>query len=81
MNALPQVLSLARPSLLLFGLATLPEVGFVLQAASVGTLVGGLVALRAKRRYARVDTWVVTTAWTGLGLLVGLVTTAVVAIA
>lgn len=75
MNALPHLVSLAsagcRVSVVL-ALAALPEVGFVLQVTSVGTLVGALVALRAKRRFAHADTWAITTAWTGLGLLAGL---------
>jgi glycopeptide antibiotics resistance protein len=79
MNALPQLL---RPvSAAVLALGALPEIGFVLQIASVGTLVGALVAMRAKRRFAHADTWAITTAWTGLALLVGLVIALAAAIA
>ncbi len=83
MNALSQLVSFApvgRRGLAVLGLAALPEVGFVLQVASVSALVGALVALRAKRRFADVDTWAITTAWTGLGLVVGLVIALVAAV-
>jgi hypothetical protein len=70
MNALPQLLFPVSAAVL--ALAALPEIGFVLQVTSVGTLVGALVALRAKRRFGHADTWAITTAWTGLALLVGL---------
>jgi hypothetical protein len=78
MNALPQVLLFAvlpGPAAVVAGLTALPELSFVLEATSIGTVIGALVALRAKRRFARVDTWAVTTAWSGLGLLVGVVIT------
>jgi len=83
MNALPQLLfpvSAAARTAAVLGLAALPEVGFVVQITSVGTLVGALVALRAKRRFADADTWAITTAWTGLALVVGLVIVVVAAV-
>lgn len=52
--------------------APIPEVGFVLQCAAVGTAVGSVIALRAKRRRDDADTWSITTAWATLGLVVGL---------
>ncbi len=84
MNALSQLVSFAlvgRRGLAVLGVAALPEVGFVLQVASVGTLVGALVALRAKRRFADVDTWAITTAWTGLGVVLGFAIALVAAVA
>lgn len=53
--------------------APLPTLGLVLQIAAVGTLVGSLVALRASGRWDRIDTWAITTAWTGVGAVVGVI--------
>ena len=51
-----------------FGLAPIPEVGFVLQLAGLGSAIGSLVGLRrAPERAGRV-----TAAWAALGLVVGL---------
>jgi len=52
-------------------LAPMPEVAFVLQVGAVGAAIGSAVALRARSRYADVDTWRITTAWATLGLVVG----------
>ncbi len=60
------------PAALLAALAPIPEVAFVLQSAAVGTALGSMIALRAKRRYRDADAWAITTAWATLGLVVGL---------
>jgi len=52
-------------------LAPVPELGFVLQAAGIGAAIGSVVALRARRRDADVDTWRITTVWATVGLVVG----------
>jgi hypothetical protein len=46
-------------------------VAFVLQLAAMFSAVGGLVALRARRRFRGADTARITQAWAGLGFLVG----------
>lgn len=48
-----------------------PELGFVLQVAGLGAAIGSAVALRARGRDAKVDTWRITTAWATLGMIVG----------
>lgn len=52
-------------------LAAVPELGFALQLAGVGAAVGSAVALYARRRDAKADTWRITTAWATLGFVVG----------
>ncbi len=53
--------------------APVAELALVLQLGGLGTAVGSLVALRASRRWGRSDTWQITTAWTALGLLAGVI--------
>jgi len=48
-----------------------PELGLVLQLAAGGSAVGGLVALRARARRSEADVWRVTTAWSLVGLVIG----------
>jgi len=66
---------------LLASLAPVPELALVLQAGAVGTAVGSGVALRAKRRYRDADTWAITTAWATLGILIGIATVCLSALA
>ncbi len=51
--------------------APVPELGFVLQVAGVGSAIGSAIALRARMRDGDIDTWRITTAWGTLGLVVG----------
>lgn len=60
--------------------APLPTVGFVLQMAALGTAIGSVVALRAKRRDPEADTWSITTAWASLGFVAGAITAVVTAL-
>ena len=53
-------------------LAPVPELGFLLQLAALGGALGGLVAARARRRNTQADAAAITSAWAGLGLVVGL---------
>ncbi len=52
-------------------LAPLAPVSFALQLGAVGAAIGGAVALRARRRDQFADAWRITTAWSSLGLLIG----------
>ena len=49
----------------------IPTVGFLLQAAAVGTSVGTLIAYRRRRADPDFDTFPVITRWSALGLIVG----------
>ena len=52
--------------------APVAPLGFVLQVAGVGGLVGTALALRLRLRRRRVDCWTVVAAWTMLGAVVAL---------
>jgi len=47
--------------------APVAPLGFVLQVAGLGGLVGTALALRLRLRRRRVDCWTVVAAWTMLG--------------
>ncbi len=49
-----------------------PELGFVLQLAAAGSAIGGAVALRARARRPEADVWQITTAWSLVGLVIGM---------
>ncbi len=57
-----------------------PELGFVLQLAAAGSAIGGAVALRARARRPEADVWRITTAWSLVGLVIGLAAVAVAAL-
>lgn len=52
-------------------LGPLAPVSFVLQLGGVGAAVGAALSLRARRHGRDVDAWQITTAWSTLGVLVG----------
>ncbi len=56
-------------------IAPLPELAFVLQTTAIGAALGSAVALRAKRRNPKADTWAITTAWAALGFAAGALAT------
>jgi hypothetical protein len=58
----------------------LPVIGFVLQMAALGTAIGSVVALHAKRRDPLADTWSITTAWASLGFVAGAITAVLTAL-
>jgi hypothetical protein len=49
----------------------IPTIGFLLQGAAAGTLVGTLIAYRRRRENPRFDTFPVITRWSALGLILG----------
>lgn len=63
----------APPLVLAGAIAPLPELSLILQFAALGGAIGGLVAARARRRSPRADASTITSAWAGLGLVVGVV--------
>ena len=76
-----------QPLHLLFVLPTVagvvspvPELGFVLQLAAAGSAIGGLVALRAHALRPEADVWQITTAWSLVGLVIGVAAMAVAAL-
>ncbi len=48
-----------------------PSASFVLQAGAIGGAFGLVVALRAHHRDPRADHWQITTAWSLVGLTIG----------
>jgi len=60
--------------------APVAPLGFVLQVAGVGGLVGTALALRLRLRQRRVDCWMVVAAWTmlGAGIALGITLVALV---
>ena len=60
--------------------APVAPLGFVLQVAGTGGLVGTALALRLRLRRRRVDCWTVVAAWTmlGAGIALGIVLVAFV---
>jgi len=52
-------------------LSPVPELGFVLQLAAAGSAIGGAVALRAHARRPEAGVWRITTAWSLMGLVIG----------
>lgn len=81
MQALALVSSALIAGIPLVAVAPVPAIGFVLQVAALGTAIGSVVALRAKRRDPHADTWAITTAWASLGIVVGTVVVAFTALA
>ncbi len=75
------------PLHLLFALPTVagvvspvPELGLVLQLAAAGSAIGGAVALRARARRPEADVWQITTAWSLVGLVIGVAAVVVAAL-
>jgi hypothetical protein len=56
-----------------------PDLGLVSQIAGLFGIAGSAVALRARRQDPAVDAWQITTAWSMLGMVVGLASVAVAA--
>lgn len=80
LSLLQPLAALPAGSAALAAVASNPQLGFALQLAALGASVGSAVALRAKRRDPDADTWAITTAWSALGLVVGLVVVAIAAV-
>ena len=59
------------PLVLTAAVAPVPELSLVLQLAALGGVIGGLVAARAGRRGTSGDASSITSAWAGLGLVIG----------
>jgi len=57
-----------------------PELGLVLQLAAAGSTVGAVVALRARARWPEADVWRITTAWSLVGLVIGVAAVVVAAL-
>ncbi len=68
---LPTVAGLVSP---------VPELGLVLQLAAAGSAIGDLVALRARAHRPGADVWRITTAWSVVGLVIGLAAVVVAAL-
>lgn len=60
--------------------APLPEVAFVLQVAAVGAAIGSAIGMRRRRRDADADAWQITTAWSTLGLVIGMAVVVILAL-
>ncbi len=56
------------------------ELGLVLQLAAAGSTVGAVVALRARARWPEADVWRITTAWSLVGLVIGVAAVVVAAL-
>lgn len=52
--------------------APVAPLGFILQVAGLGGLLGTALALRLRLRRRRVDCWTVVAAWTMLGAVIAL---------
>ena len=81
MQALALVSSALIAGIPVDAVAPVPAIGFILQMAALGTAIGSVVALRAKRRNPDTDTWAITTAWASLGLVIGTVAVGITALA